>query len=473
MKKQLHLILLLLPFTLLAQELTLKPTEFISNAKDTVSAEIGTFKVPENRNNPNSKHIELSFIRFKSTNPNPGNPIVYLAGGPGGSGTGTAKGKRFELFMKLREVADVIAFDQRGTGLSDHFEKCGYKMSFDPKKAYHKDDYVTKTTETLSKCVASWKETHDLNAYNTTESAKDIDALRKALGVDKISLWGISYGSHLAFEYIRLFESNIDRMVLASLEGPNETIKLPANTEAFVDDICKRASDNYGTEQKYPNLKEKIIAVHERVKKEPVTATFKNRRGETQTASFSYYELQLAVAGLYLKNPSDSRNLPKLYTKMYNGDYTDIASRINFLRSYLNYVKPMSLAMDLQSGISKQRKKKVEAQVNETLYGNAINMLLFEWMETLKFPMLPEAFRELKNNKVDALLLSGTLDGRTYVSSAKNISKSFKNGHHVIIENAGHDLYMASPEVGNMVFNFFSGKEITTNSITVKPTPFR
>src|SRR5947207_14089952 len=62
--------------------------------------------------------IELVFLRFKSTAKTPGPPIVYLAGGPGGSGIGTARGSRFRLFIAMREVGDVIAFDQRGTRMS-------------------------------------------------------------------------------------------------------------------------------------------------------------------------------------------------------------------------------------------------------------------------------------------------------------------------------------------------------------------
>ncbi|MEM8892591.1 MAG: alpha/beta hydrolase, partial [Bacteroidota bacterium] len=110
---------LLLPTLMTAQDLKIRDYEFVSRNKDTVQAELGTFMVPEDRSNPDSREIKISFIRFKSTNPNPASPIVYLAGGPGGSGIQTARSARFDLFMKLREVADVIAYDQRGTGWSN------------------------------------------------------------------------------------------------------------------------------------------------------------------------------------------------------------------------------------------------------------------------------------------------------------------------------------------------------------------
>jgi pimeloyl-ACP methyl ester carboxylesterase len=457
-----------------SQNLQLEPYLFISKAKDTVQAELGTFNVLEDRTNNSQDSIKLSFVRFKSTNPKPGKPIVYLSGGPGGSGTGTAERDRFELFMKLREVADVIAFDQRGTGLSEKLPNCPYNAEFKLVKAIDKQEYVQKTTENISKCLEFWeKENVNLKAYNTTESAKDIDQLRKVLNEDKISIWAISYGSHLAFEYIRLYEENIDKMVLASLEGPDETIKLPEDTENLVFHIAKLAEDNYGSEKKYPGLQKKIVEVHERLKKKPVTSSYKNRRGGRDTVGISNFELQSAIATFYLKNPDDSKRLPKVYTEMYNGDFSGIAPDVMVLKRYIfNGVRPMPFAMDMQSGISEERQKKVNQQINQSILGSSINFLLYEWITNLNFSQLPDDFRDLQSNKVNALLLSGSLDGRTYLKSGIEIAKKFDNGKHVTIENAGHDLYMQSPLIGDMVLDFFKGKELNVDKIVLEPTIF-
>ncbi|MEL6673085.1 MAG: alpha/beta fold hydrolase [Bacteroidota bacterium] len=456
------------------QQLSLSPYEFVSRAKDTVQAELGTFKVLEDRTNGKNDSIPLSFVRFKSTHPNPGSPIVYLAGGPGGSGTGTAKGGRFELFMKLRAVADVIAFDQRGTGLSHTLQNCPYSVDFELGRAIEKEEYVQKTAENIAKCLAYWKEKEvNLYAYNTTESAKDLDDLRKVLGVEKISLWGISYGSHLAFEYIRLFEKNIDKVVLASLEGSDETIKLPQATEDFVFHIAALAAENYGTENKYPDLKQKIVAVHQRLEKEAVKSAYRNRSGGYDSVGISNFELQAAIATFYLKNPGDSKKLPKLYTQMFDGDFSGIAADVMVMKRYIfNGIRPMAFAMDMQSGISEARRKEVEQQMGERILGSTINFLLYEWMTELDFPQLPQPFRDMPSNEVDALLLSGTLDGRTYLPSGKKIAEKFTNGQHVIIENAGHDLYMTSPVIGNMVLDFFQGKKLKLDRVVLTPTVF-
>jgi hypothetical protein len=102
----------------LAAGLSVEPIVFAARDGTKVDAERGSFEVPENRADPASRKIKISFVRFRSTSRTPGDPIVYLAGGPGGSGPGTAEGLRFPLFMKLREVGDVIALDVAGRKLT-------------------------------------------------------------------------------------------------------------------------------------------------------------------------------------------------------------------------------------------------------------------------------------------------------------------------------------------------------------------
>ncbi|NNE71065.1 MAG: hypothetical protein HKN29_11980, partial [Rhodothermales bacterium] len=80
-----------------------------------VEAELGRLTVSARRDTVTDQPISLRFVKLPSTATSPGPPVVYLAGGPGGSGVNTASGDRFRFFMKLREVGDVIALDQRGT----------------------------------------------------------------------------------------------------------------------------------------------------------------------------------------------------------------------------------------------------------------------------------------------------------------------------------------------------------------------
>ena len=96
--------------------LTEAPVTFEAASGESVDAFEGAFSVPENRANPQSRMLTLRYVRFPATGDASGTPIVYLAGGPGGSGIQTAKGRRFPLFMDMREFGDVIAFDLLADG---------------------------------------------------------------------------------------------------------------------------------------------------------------------------------------------------------------------------------------------------------------------------------------------------------------------------------------------------------------------
>ncbi|GFZ93815.1 alpha/beta hydrolase [Aquaticitalea lipolytica] len=470
---------ILLPFLLCflylsAQNLELKHIDFIDKKGNKIDAEFGQFYVLENRGGlSESKKLKISFVRFKSTNPRPKSPIVYLAGGPGGSGIETAKGERFSLFMKLRETSDVILLDQRGVGQSNILSKCPYYAEFSQYNAIEKQEYLSKTISNIQKCVDFWKsEGQDLEAYNTSENANDIDDLRKILGVDKISLIGISYGSHLAIEYIKRFEKNLDKVVLASIEGPDETIKYPKDTEKFVNKICFLAKDNYGFLPKYPDLKNKILKVHEALNKQFKVIPFTNKEGIKDSVAISNFELQGIITNFYLKNPEEQRKLPALYTKMYNEDFSDIVQYAILVKKYARTINPMSFSMDMSSHISDERNLKISKQISESIYGTSLNFLYYEWMNSIDFKHLPDSFRKLEPNSVNTLLLSGDLDGRTYVSSAKKIAKKFKNGKHIIIENGGHDSFLTSETVGRLVSDFFKNIKTDDRKIKLPTIPF-
>ena len=57
--------------------------------------------------------------------------------------------------------------------------------------------------------------------YTTADTVLDIDALRQALGADKIALMGISYGTNVALQYARAFPEHVDRLILDSIVGPD------------------------------------------------------------------------------------------------------------------------------------------------------------------------------------------------------------------------------------------------------------
>lgn len=102
-------------------------------------------------------------------------------------------------------------------------------------------------------CLTHWQSQDiDVLGYTTIQNALDVNNLRQHLKAGKVTLWGISYGSHLALSAIKLFPEHLDKVVIASAEGLNQTVKLPAETDNYFQSIqalistqalCQQATD--------------------------------------------------------------------------------------------------------------------------------------------------------------------------------------------------------------------------------------
>ncbi|MEM6795798.1 MAG: alpha/beta fold hydrolase [Acidobacteriota bacterium] len=437
--------------------LTAKPHAFEAASGERVEAEIGTFRVPENRHRADSRWIELSFVRFPATGEAPGAPIVYLAGGPGGSGSGTARGGRFPLFMALRELGDVIAFDQRGTGLSSPLPFCPAPPRAFAGGVSTRRQILDGLSATARHCAAFWKERGiDLNGYTTEQSADDLEDLRRALGAEKIRLWGISYGTHLAFAALRQHgeSGGIESAVLASAEGPDHTLKLPSRTQAFLERLL--------TEEE----RETLARVLERLGKEPAIVPVPGGEsgGEPSSVTISKLELQILI-GYMIKNPDSQRALSPWIAAMGRGDFSPVAPFARRIAGSYSGMRGMSEAMDAASGITAERLARVRREAPGTLLEDTLNFPGTALREPLGIRDLGDAFREPLVSDVPVLFLSGTLDGRTYVESHRELAAGFENSAHVIVEGAGHDLFMASPEVARRIADFLAGRPVSEKPI--------
>lgn len=421
--------------------LTIVPYMFTAEDGRTAEAELGRFRVPENRTRPDGRTIELAFVRFPSTNPTPGAPIVYLAGGPGGSGTNAAMGSRFDLFQSLRSVADVIAFDQRGTGLSEQLPDCPHDVAI-PLDVTGRAAAEAAIRPVVEACADHWRRVGvDLTAYTTEESADDLDALRRALGADQVSLWAISYGSHLALSTIRRHPDTIASAVLAGTEGPDDTYKLPSDQQEILRRIdVRHAAETPGA----PSFLADVETVLTRLREAPVTVE-STVDGDTQTVAIGAFEVQWLASNM-LFGPRFSMQLPQLFADMRDGDFSGTAGWIRFLKAPEG-LNAMSMAMDVASGASVLRRAQIRSEARQTLLGDAINFPNGLYAEVMRLPDLGPAFRAPITSDVPTLFISGTLDGRTAPANAEAARTGFSRQGHLVIEGAGHSdpLFLGSP----------------------------
>lgn len=458
-----------------AQELVLEPYTFVSQAGDSVQAEWGRLTVPAIRGRPEAGTLELSFVRFPTTSPDPGPPILYLSGGPGSSGIGAARGPRFPLFMAMRELGDVITLDQRGANASnpvgDEQDECEVYLPRPLDRPLDNDTLVELSLEAASQCADRWRKMGIvLEAYNTVENASDIADLSRALGAPRVRLWAISYGTHLALTLLRSHPEVIDRVILAGTEGPDHTVKLPEISERQLHSLQALARADSELAARFPDVVELVESVLERLEREPVTLEFEPPDGgEGTQVVVGAPELRRLTISL-LRDPYNMVAVPSLYARVAGGDFSDFPASPRVRFEY----ESMPEAMDAASGMSAERMARFRSQDETTLLGGGSHLDAALMADALSVPDLGDDFRAAVETDVPALFISGTLDGRTPVANAEEVMEGFSDARHLVIENAGHSnaLFLSSPEILPAMLDFMRGRPAEDRHLVVSPPTF-
>ena len=453
---------------LTAPSLKVEPYDFKLRDGTVIQAERGSFEVPEHRANARSRRIKIGFVRFRSTSARPGPPIVYLAGGPGGSGIDAARGPRQPIFLALRELGDVIALDQRGVGLSNAVPSCKASAALDPAGGLNERTFTRYYRDTLKKCVAEWRAAGvAVEGYTTPENADDLEALRLALGAPKLRLWAISYGTHLAFEMMRRHPRSVDRVIMASVEGMDQTVKLPARVDAALGRLAGAAAAN--------DLLATMRRVHAKLDATPQTMTVGDATGQV-SFSMDSFALRSMIGGI-AKNPAGIRQLAQLYGAFDAGLGQAVAPLLYgaFLNDPLT-MTGMPELMDLASGISRKRLGEFRREAATAIVGTATNFPMPQVSGAVPTIDLGDAFRTDVQSSIPTLVFSGDLDLRTPLEEQATATEGLRKLTTVIVRNGGHDLYETDPAIAGMIATFFKGGTVTRTTLTLplaSPKPAR
>lgn len=172
---------------------------------DGQNLDCGYLLAPEDRDDPASPVIELAFaILYAPAADVKPDPVVYLAGGPGGNAVGELEGWLDVPYLQDR---DLILLDQRGTGYSLPSLNC-------PEMEKNAEGAALACRDRLRGAGVN------LQAYNSAANAADVADLRIALGYDEWNLYGISYGTRLALTVMRDHPDGIRSVVLDSVYPP-------------------------------------------------------------------------------------------------------------------------------------------------------------------------------------------------------------------------------------------------------------
>src|SRR2546430_1142862 len=169
-----------------------------------------TVNVPLDRSGATPGTVSLQVEEL----PAPGIPrgvLFLIAGGPGQASAGafTLGANALDLRSEYPGYT-LVAFDPRGTGRSGLL-RCP-ELQSDPAASPARLQALVPT------CAGEIGQTRVF--YSTRDHADDIDAVRQALGVDKVGLWGTSYGTQLSVAYALTYSTHVERLLLHSVADP-------------------------------------------------------------------------------------------------------------------------------------------------------------------------------------------------------------------------------------------------------------
>jgi pimeloyl-ACP methyl ester carboxylesterase len=434
-----------------------------------IGASIETFQTRDNRGSSQAQANHLAFVRLSAKSTATTYPIVYLAGGPGGSGIVSMLGRRWPVFMAMREFGEVIALEQRGTmPWNLPWLMCPNTVDVPMDRPYEPKDAAGLFGPYVRDCIAYFTaDGIDIHSFNTVESAEDLEDLRVHLGAEKLTLWGTSYGTHLALAYLKLHPDRVHRVMMHGVEGPDHTIKLPSVTDGMLREIARLAAADASLGM--PDMIADLQQILGQLELKPVEVTVVHD-GEPTKVVLGKFDIQTQVAQS-LTAPWWSMKLPATVAEMKRGDFSRYAHEAIRTGKGIR-LSLMALEMDCASGASAERQSRIAQELESSILGNAINDPFPQICEFVNAPDLGATFRAPTSSDVPTLFISGTLDGRTPVSNTEEVRPFFPNSEHIVIDGAGHgdDLFVGSPQILEGMQQFMRGQPVTALTPTIPRT---
>ncbi|GHE01481.1 alpha/beta hydrolase [Streptomyces alanosinicus] len=195
----------------------------------------GTVTVPLDYAHPNGRQIKLTVSRGPATQKDPRNSkrkvprqgaLVYNPGGPGASSMFFPLVAAVPEWQRIASAYDLVGYAPRGVGRSaplscqdpKRFVAAPTASPTHPSESY-KQQRIAQAKAYAHGCAQHAGST--LPFYTSLNNARDLDVLRAALGEDRLTFMGASYGTYFGAMYATMFPSHVRRMVLDAAVDPD------------------------------------------------------------------------------------------------------------------------------------------------------------------------------------------------------------------------------------------------------------
>lgn len=410
--------------------------------------------------------ISVVALRVRSTAAHPGNPIVFLMGGPGIPGSVMAPiPPYFTLFERLRALGDVIIVDQRGIGSSEPALDCPFDAALPIDAFVDTRRLVGTIQQRVAACAAQWRaKAVEPKDFNTLESADDIADLRRALGAEKIDLLAFSYGTRLALAFVQRHGDHVGRVVLQGVNGPGLVVKRPGPVTRKLQRIGALLKQD-ASWQGPTDLVELSQKARMRLAGAPAAVTITDQRSaQPMTLQVSRQGFD-AIVSLNL----DDARLPALLLSVAEGDDRVLTRFVEAAWNGLGNgtVGLMARAVNCAADRPAARRTLAAREGTSAPFGEAIDneFLTPDFCRAIGYDTPPVEFARPVQSAALVLMLTGALDATNPIENAREVARGFPNATVLEIENAAHEA-LTVPAVQDAVVDFLGGTSLRDRPLT-------
>lgn len=246
--------------------------------------ECATFDVPIDHDNPEAGMTELALARIPATGPDEERigSLIMNPGGPGASGVDFLAVIHMTIPADLSRQFDLVSFDPRGVERSDPIQCTDPEELeddlFDDRDLDTRAAMEAEIAEVQAEVIDCQENSSELiNFMSTVEVARDLDLIRDAVGDEKLTFAGLSYGTRIGAYYATLFPNNVRALLL---DGPISPQSTGIERERISAIAFERSFENFVTAcdadtdcALSPNTNEQFLSIRESITTDPVTVT--------------------------------------------------------------------------------------------------------------------------------------------------------------------------------------------------------
>lgn len=413
-------------------------------------ADCGTLVVPENRADSGSRLIALPVTRVRARSGVSAEPIFRLEGGPGISNM------TFPKVSRIADSRDVVLVGYRGVEGSSVLNCPEVVSALKGSADLVGDESLRAYSEAMASCSERLREDGvDLDGYSLSQRVDDLEAVRVALGYDRINLISESVGTRTAMIYSWRYPESIHRSVMIAVNPPGRFVWVPETTDeqiSFYAELCSQDETcSSRTDDLAASMRSTAADMPDRWLFLPI------KEGNVKVGSFfGLVETTSENAPLSAPMVLDS------WLSAADGD----ASGLWFISFLADLAFPEAFVWGETAAVAM-----LDAEVADTYYsaggdpgsilGNAGTDFLFGGGGLTKaWPpnLADDEYRQVQTSDVETLLIGGTVDFATpVVNATDDLLPYLPNGHQVVLAEFGHstDFWTYQPEASTRLINTF------------------